>query len=154
MKGDKQVIEMLNKALKLELTAVNQFFLHARILDDWGFETLGKKMMEESVEEMRHADTIIQRILLLEGHPNLQDLAGLRIGETVKEMHEVDLQTEYEASALYNAAVTLCEEKKDYVTRELFTKILGDEEEHIDWLETRLSLIKNVGEQNYLQSIM
>ena len=154
MKGDKQVIEMLNKALKLELTAVNQFFLHARILDDWGFESLGKKMMEESVEEMRHADTIIQRILLLEGHPNLQDLAGLRIGETVKEMHEVDLQTEYEASALYNAAVTLCEEKKDYVTRELFTKILGDEEEHIDWLETRLSLIKNVGEQNYLQSIM
>uniref|UniRef100_A0A2A4Z8U6 Bacterioferritin n=1 Tax=OCS116 cluster bacterium TaxID=2030921 RepID=A0A2A4Z8U6_9PROT len=154
MKGDKQVIEMLNKALKLELTAVNQFFLHARILDDWGFETLGKKMMEESVEEMRHADTIIQRILLLEGHPNLQDLAGLRIGETVKEMHEVDLQTEYEASALYNSAVTLCEEKKDYVTRELFTKILADEEEHIDWLETRLSLIKNVGEQNYLQSIM
>ena len=154
MKGDKQVIEKLNKALKLELTAVNQFFLHARILDDWGFESLGKKMMEESVEEMRHADTIIQRILLLEGHPNLQDLAGLRIGETVKEMHEVDLQTEYEASALYNAAVTLCEEKKDYVTRELFTKILGDEEEHIDWLETRLSLIKNVGEQNYLQSIM
>ncbi|MBL1422292.1 MAG: bacterioferritin [Alphaproteobacteria bacterium] len=154
MKGDKQVIEMLNKALKLELTAVNQFFLHARILDDWGFESLGKKMMEESVEEMRHADTIIQRILLLEGHPNLQDLAGLRIGETVKEMHEVDLKTEYEASALYNAAITLCEEKKDYVTRELFTKILSDEEEHIDWLETRLSLIKNVGEQNYLQSIM
>lgn len=154
MKGDKQVIEFLNKALKLELTAVNQFFLHARILDDWGFETLGKKMMEESVEEMRHADTIIQRILLLEGHPNLQDLAGLRIGETVKEMHEVDLQTEYEASALYNEAVTLCEEKKDYVTRELFTKILSDEEEHIDWLETRLSLIERVGEQNYLQSIM
>lgn len=154
MKGDKQVIEFLNKALKLELTAVNQFFLHARILDDWGFETLGKKMMEESVEEMRHADTIIQRILLLEGHPNLQDLAGLRIGETVKEMHEVDLKTEYEASALYNEAVTLCEEKKDYVTRELFTKILSDEEEHIDWLETRLSLIERVGEQNYLQSIM
>lgn len=154
MKGDKQVIEFLNKALKLELTAVNQFFLHARILDDWGFETLGKKMMEESVEEMRHADTIIQRILLLEGHPNLQDLAGLRIGETVKEMHEVDLKTEYEASALYNEAVTLCEEKKDYVTRELFTKILTDEEEHIDWLETRLSLIERVGEQNYLQSIM
>lgn len=154
MQGDKQVIEYLNKALKLELTAVNQFFLHARILDDWGFETLGKKMMEESVEEMRHADTIIQRILQIEGHPNLQDLAGLRIGETVKEMHEVDLETEYEAKALYTEAVTLCEEKKDYVTRELFTKILNDEEEHIDWLETRLSLIKRVGEQNYLQSIM
>lgn len=154
MKGDAQVIEFLNKALKLELTAVNQFFLHARILDDWGFETLGKKMMEESVEEMRHADTIIQRILQIEGHPNLQDLAGLRIGETVKEMHEVDLQTEYEAKALYTEAASLCEEKKDYVTRELFTKILGDEEEHIDWLETRLSLIERVGEQNYLQSIM
>lgn len=154
MKGDKQVIEFLNKALKLELTAVNQFFLHARILDDWGFETLGKKMMEESVEEMQHADTIIQRILQIEGHPNLQDLAGLRIGQTVKEMHEVDLQTEYEAKALYTEALTLCEEKKDYVTRELFTKILGDEEEHIDWLETRLSLIERVGEQNYLQSIM
>lgn len=154
MKGDKQVIEFLNKALKLELTAVNQFFLHARILDDWGFETLGKKMMEESVEEMRHADTIIQRILQIEGHPNLQDLAGLRIGETVKEMHEVDLKTEYEAKALYTEALTLCEEKKDYVTRELFVKILEDEEEHIDWLETRLSLIERVGEQNYMQSIM
>ena len=154
MKGDKQVIEYLNKALKLELTAVNQFFLHARILDDWGFETLGKKMMEESIEEMRHADTIIQRILQIEGHPNLQDLAGLRIGETVKEMHEVDLKTEYEAKALYTEAAALCEEKKDYVTRELSTKILADEEEHIDWLETRLSLIERVGEQNYLQSIM
>ena len=154
MKGDTQVIEYLNKALKLELTAVNQFFLHARILDDWGFEALGKKMMEESVEEMRHADTIIQRILQIEGHPNLQDLAGLRIGETVKEMHEVDLQTEYEAKALYTEAAALCETKQDYVTRELFTKILADEEEHIDWLETRLSLIERVGEQNYLQSIM
>ncbi len=154
MKGDTQVIEYLNKALKLELTAVNQFFLHARILDDWGFEALGKKMMEESVEEMRHADTIIQRILQIEGHPNLQDLAGLRIGETVKEMHEVDLQTEYEAKALYTEAAALCETKQDYASRELFEKILCDEEEHIDWLETRLSLIERVGEQNYLQSIM
>ncbi len=154
MRGDKQVIEYLNKALKLELTVVNQFFLHARILDDWGFETLGKKMMEESIEEMQHADIIIKRILQIEGLPNLQDLGSLKIGETVKEMHEADLEAEHEAKALYTEAVAVCESKQDYVTREIFTKILTDEEEHIDWLETRLALIERIGEQNYLQSIM
>jgi bacterioferritin len=151
MKGDRKVIEYLNKALKLELTAVNQYFLHSRILEDWGFAKLGKKLYEESIEEMRHADALIKRILFLEGLPNLQDLDTLSIGQTVREIHEADLVGEKRAVDLYAEASIHCQSVKDVVSRQLFEDLLGDEEGHIDWLETQINLMNQLGDQNYLQ---
>ena len=152
MKGDAKVIEYLNAGLKNELTAINQYFLHARMLQDWGLYELGKKEYEESIDEMKHADALIQRILFLQGLPNLQDLGKLYIGETVREILECDLKIENIAHPLYKEAVAHCEEVGDYVSRELFVQILESEEEHIDFLETQLSLIDRIGEHNYAQS--
>jgi bacterioferritin len=151
MKGDRKVIDYLNKALKLELTAVNQYFLHSRILEDWGFDKLGKKLYEESIEEMKHADILIKRILFLEGLPNLQDLDTLSIGQTVREIHEADLVGEKRAVDLYAEASIHCQSVKDVVSRQLFEDLLGDEEGHIDWLETQINLMNQLGDQNYLQ---
>jgi bacterioferritin len=151
MKGDRKVIDYLNKALKLELTAVNQYFLHSRILEDWGFDRLGKKLYEESIEEMKHADILIKRILFLEGLPNLQDLDTLSIGQTVREIHEADLVGEKRAVDLYAEASIHCQSVKDVVSRQLFEDLLGDEEGHIDWLETQINLMDQLGDQNYLQ---
>ena len=152
MKGNAAIIKHLNVILKNELTAINQYFLHSRILKDWGLEALGTKLHEESIEEMQHADLLIQRVLFLEGLPNLQDLNSLQIGENVKEIHESDLQGELAAKALYTEAAGYCDEVKDVVTRELFEKLIADEETHIDWLETQLHLIDQIGLQNYLQT--
>jgi len=154
MKGDKKVIDFLNKVLKNELTAINQYFLHSRMLGDWGFEALEKHEYKESIEEMVHADDLIKRILFLEGFPSLQQLGRLRIGENVTEIFRGDLALEHDAHVDLKEAITHCEEVRDYVSRDLFEKILNDEEEHIDWLETNLALIDKVGEQNYLQSQM
>ena len=152
MKGDAKVIKYLQEGLKLELTAINQYFLHARIYEDMGVYELGKKEYEESIEEMQHADRFIKRILFLDALPNLQDLGKLRIGENPKEMLECDLAAEYEGHAHYKEAIKVCEEAGDYATRDLFVEILSDEEEHIDFIETQLGMIKQMGEQNYLQS--
>ena len=154
MKGDTKVIEFLNTVIKNELTAINQYFLHSRMLEDWGLDTLGKKEYQESIEEMQHADELIQRVLFLEGLPNLQDLGKLRIGENVREVFECDLKLEHQAIPDLRNAVQYCEEVRDYVSRELFEKILSDEEDHVDWLETQLDLMDKIGEQNYLQSQM
>lgn len=154
MKGDQKVIEYLNKALKLELTAVNQFFLHAKMFKDWGFERLAKVEYDESIDEMKHADVLIERILLLEGLPNLQDLDKLYIGETVKEALECDLKAEQRAHPLYVEAIAYCESVKDYVSREIMVRILESEEEHVDHLETQLGLIAKIGEERYMQSQM
>ncbi len=149
MQGDKDVIEYLNKSLKHELSAVNQYWLHYRLLDDWGYSKLAKKLREESLEEMQHADDLIERILMLGGHPNLQHLDPLRIGENIKECLECDLAGEISAKELYTEARDVCHEKKDYVTQQLFDKLLVDEDGHIDWLETQLELLANIGVQNY-----
>ena len=151
---DPQIIDYLNKVLKNELTAINQYFLHAKIFEDRGFPGLAKKEKAESIEEMEHADWLIERVLFLEGLPNLQDLGKLLIGETVEEMLQCDLDQEMIAIPLLREAIAFCEGVSDYISRELFEKILESEEEHVDWLETQMDLIGDTGLQNYLQSQM
>ena len=151
MKGDKKIIEFLNAALKKELGAINQYFLHARMLDDWGVTKLGKHEYNESIEEMKHAEELIDRILFLEGLPNLQEVGKLHIGEDVKEILECDLKIELEGVENYKEAVAYAESVKDFVSRDLFAKILADEEGHVDYLETQLQMIEDMGIQNYIQ---
>lgn len=150
MKGDAEVIRFLNAVLVNELTAINQYFLHSRILKDWGVSELAKKEHDESIEEMHHADWLIERVLFLEGLPNLQDLHKLRIGEDVKEILECDLALERDAMATLRDAIPHCESVRDYVSRDLFVKILENEEEHVDWLETQLELVERVGLAHYI----
>ncbi len=152
MQGDRKVIEFLNLALKNELTAINQYFLHARMLDNWGMKRLGKTEREESIDEMKHADALVQRILFLDGLPNLQDLGKLYIGENVKEILECDLKLEMLGHPLYVEAIAHCESVRDYVSRDLLVHIQKSEEEHIDFIETQLGLIASMGLQNYVQS--
>ncbi|KPK52336.1 MAG: bacterioferritin [Gammaproteobacteria bacterium SG8_31] len=154
MKGDDKIIAHLNQVLKNELTAINQYFLHSRMFKDWGLNKLGDHEYEESVDEMKHADQVIERILFLEGLPNVQDLGKVMIGEDVKEALECDLKMEMKAIPDLRAAVVDAEELKDFVSRDLFRSILDAEEEHVDWLETQLELIDKIGLPNYLQSQM
>jgi bacterioferritin len=150
MKGNDEVLTLLNLLLTNELTAINQYFIHAKMCENWGFERLGHKIREESIDEMRHADQVINRILFLEGVPNLQRYNKLHVGETVKEQLESDLQLEYAAVAFLNQGIETARRVGDNASEDLFTKILVSEEEHADWLETQLELIRQVGEQNYL----
>jgi len=150
MKGDATVIEHLNKVLKNELTAINQYFLHSRMYKDWGLSKLGDYEHGESVDEMKHADALIERVLFLEGLPNLQDLGKLRIGENVQEMLQCDLDLELDAIPDLRAGIAYCENHKDYVSRDLFDAILQSEEGHVDWLETQIGLIDKLGLENYL----
>lgn len=154
MKGDTNIIKLLNAQLTNELSAINQYFLHARMYQHWGFEKLGKKEYEESIGEMKHADTLINRILMLDGLPNLQALHKLMIGESTPEMLQCDLQLENASQTTVKQGIAACEAAGDYVSREVFQHILDDTEEHIDWLETQLDLINKIGLQNYLQSQM
>jgi bacterioferritin len=149
MKGEKQIIERLNEALFLELGAVNQYWLHYRLLEDWGYIKLAKKERAESIEEMQHADKLVARIIFLEGHPNLQSVAPLRIGQSVKEVLESDLAGEYDARTSYKRSREICNEVGDYVTMKLFEELLQDEEGHIDFLETQLDLLSKLGEEKY-----
>mgnify|MGYP003579276290 FL=1 len=151
MKGDEKVIEFLNTALKNELTAINQYFLHYRILNHWGITKLAKFEYEESIEEMKHADKISERILFLDGLPNFQLLGRLRIGSTVEEILKADLETEWEAIPLLRDAIQHCESVRDYVSRDLFQSILDNEEEHVDTIETQFEMIERMGIQNYIQ---
>ena len=151
MKGNKDVIDALNYALKLELGAINQYWLHYRLLDDWGFTKLAKKERAESIEEMEHADKLVSRIIFLEGFPKMQEIAPLMIGENLKEVLECDLKGEYMAQEFYTKARDICRDVKDYVSMELFEDLLEDEEGHIDFLETQLDLMKSIGIENYGQ---
>ncbi len=154
MKGSATIIDSLNSVLTQELTAINQYFLHSRMLQNWGLEKIGKLEYEASIDEMKHADMVIKRILFLEGLPNLQKLNKLRIGQNVTEVVEADLEVEYEAVPNLKKCIQLAESEHDYATRDLFLSILKSEEHHIDWLETQRDLIKAVGIQNFMQSQM
>ena len=154
MKGDPKVVEHLNKILGNELIAINQYFLHAKMYKDWGLKELGDHEYHESIDEMKHADVLTERILFLEGIPNLQDLGKLMIGENTKEMLECDLKLEMKAIPDLRDAIEYCESVRDYISRDLCKEILDSEEEHVDWLETQLGLIDKVGLENYLQSQM
>ncbi|GHF69584.1 bacterioferritin [Seohaeicola zhoushanensis] len=149
MKGDKKVIEYLNSALRSELTAVSQYWLHYRLQEDWGFGRIANKSRAESIEEMNHADKLIARIIFLEGHPNLQKLDALRIGQTLRETLECDLAAEHDAHKLYVEARKYCDQVGDYVTKNLFEELIADEEGHIDFLETQLGLFDSLGEERY-----
>jgi bacterioferritin len=151
MKGDAKVIDYLNKGLRSEMTAVNQYWLHYRLLDNWGYKDLAKKWRKESIEEMEHADKFIERIIFLDGFPNMQVLDPLHIGQNIKEILDVDLQAEIDARALYQEAATYCASVKDYVTRDLFEELMADEEHHIDFLESQLDLVAQLGVQLYAQ---
>ena len=151
MRGDPTVVEYLNKALRHELTAVNQYWLHYRLLENWGYRDLAKKWRKESIEEMEHADKLVQRTIFLDGFPNMQVLDPLHIGQTVKEVLDCDLAAEHSARNLYQEAATYCHGVKDYVSRDLFEKLMKDEEHHIDFLETQLDLIGRVGLELYTQ---
>ena len=152
MKGDKTVIEHLNRILKNELTAINQYFLHSRIFNDWGMDDLGEHEYKKSIKDMKQADKLIARVLFLEGLPNLQDLGKLRIGEDTPDIINCDMALEEQCIADLRTAIALCETKGDYVSRDLLDDILEDEEEYLDWLETQVSLIKDIGLPNYIQS--
>lgn len=154
MKADATVIKHLNKALSNELIAINQYFLHSRMYEDWGLNKLAEKEFEESVDEMKHADQLVKRILFLEGLPNMQNLGKLLIGENTKEMLECDLQLELIACPDLKEGIAYCESVNDYVSRDLLSEILNSEEEHIDWLEAQLTLIEKVGLENYQQSMI
>jgi bacterioferritin len=151
MRGDSRVIEYLNKGLRSELTSINQYWLHYRLLDNWGYKDLAKKWRQESMEEMQHADKFAVRIIFLDGMPNMQVLDPLHIGQTVKEILDCDLQLEMTARALYEEAATYCHSVKDYVSRDLFEELMHDEEEHIDFLETQLDLVAKLGLELYAQ---
>ena len=151
MKGDERVIDRLNQALKLELGAVNQYWLHYRLTEDWGFTRFAKKERAESIEEMHHADRLIERIVFLEGHPNLQNVAPLRIGQNIREVLDGDLAGEYDARTNYREARDVCHQAGDYVSMKLFEDLLADEEGHINFLETQIDLLKSIGEQRYMQ---
>lgn len=150
MKGDKQVIDLLNDVLTAELTAINQYFVHAKMMKNWGYDRLAHKEREESIDEMKHADAVLDRILFLEGIPNMQRLNKVNVGENVPEMLKLDLQEEYKAVKRLNDGIKLCRDLGDNGTEDLLTKILVSEEEHIDWLEAQAELMKQVGEANYL----
>ena len=154
MKGNAKVIEQLNAILKNELTAINQYFLHSRMLKDWGFNRLGQKVYEESIGEMKHADKLIERILILNGLPNLQDLGKLKIGEDVPEIFSSDLVVEETNQGCLKVAIPICEDARDFVSREIFEEILNDTEEHIDWIEQQQTRIEQAGLPNYLQEHM
>lgn len=151
MKGKPEVIDILNEALRHELAAINQYWLHYRLLDDWGFTLLAKKERQESIEEMQHADRLVSRIIFLEGFPNMQTLAPLRIGQDLKDVLQCDLAAEYDAQALYSRGREICRKNDDFVSMDIFEKLLEDEEDHIDFIETQLGLLDKIGIQNYGQ---
>jgi len=154
MKGNEEILDLLNQLLTNELTAINQYFIHAKMCENWGYERLAHKLRDESIDEMKHADLVISRILFLEGVPNLQRYHKLRVGETVKEQLESDLQVEYSAISFLNQGIVAARNANDNATEDLMTRILVSEEEHTDWIETQLELIRQVGEQNYLAQQM